>query len=1038
MGGHRVYRERKYAFGQQLLALRTQLTLTQTQLAEQIGVHRRSVQKWEAGESYPKGETLHRMLAVFVRRGAFTSGREHAEAAAFWNLAAEDGPHAIAPFDAAWFARMLQEAAPSAPHDSAHAPDTALLVPSPPSVQRFIDWGEVISVPTLYGRDSELETLHQWTVNDHCQVITILGIGGMGKSSLAITVAHQVAPAFDVVLFRSLQNGPPLAEVLDQVIRAVSIQHVTPPHLMTDKIARLVQLFREHRCLLILDNFEALLQDGALSGTYRAGYEGYRALVQSLGEREHGSCLMLTSREKPGELGPLEGRTAPVRTLQLTGLDARACQRILETKSISATAAHASAMAHFYGGNPLALQLVAEPIRDLFGGDVGAFLATGDAFFSGVGTVLQQQFTRSTPLEQAILRWLAIERELTDVDALLADLGSAATQRSVLTALESLRRRQLIERGPDQAGFTLQPFILEYLSDQLVTTVCQELVDGQIAILHDYALIQATAREYVRRSQERLIATPVLERLLAACGGTDAAAQRLVALLASWRGQPKVEQGHGPGNIINLLRLLRGNLNGLDCSDLLITHLYLQGTNARDAALTGSHLVQAVFDEPFAGIEAIACTPDMRYLAAGTVNGEVWVWEVATRNVLMAVHEHTSAVVGLALSADGRRLASGSGDGTVRLWEVDSARTLALFEHPTLIHSVALAEDGQLLASAGGDGVVRLWDVPSGVCLASMEGHTQAVWGVALAADGRLLASASFDGTARLWDLSLVRNDHAQPPRCLAILHGHRAGIYSVALSADARLLATGSADRSVRVWALPAVFNGVEQEAACIAILEGHTDTVRSVALSPDGHFVASGSGDGTARLWNVHTHACVTPFEGHTSAVWSVALSADGQLLASGSTDGTARLWDVRSGTSQMILNGRTNAVVGVALAPDSGMLASGGMDGTVQLWDVPTGTSLATLHGHSNMVVGTSFSPDGQRLASGSADGTVRLWDTRRGVCLATLAGHTNVVRSVAWSADGRLLASASYDGTIRLWDTAVALHDGPGSAACLATL
>ena len=147
-----------------------------------------------------------------------------------------------------------------------------------------------------------------------------------------------------MVLFRSLQNGPPLPEVLDQVIRAASDPPASPPDQLPDKIALLVQLFRERRCLLILDNFETILQSGALAGTYRTGYAEYGVLLQRLSEGEHHSCLLLTSREKPAELGPLEGRSAPVRTLPLAGLDDSACRSILEAKSIIGTPAEISAL----------------------------------------------------------------------------------------------------------------------------------------------------------------------------------------------------------------------------------------------------------------------------------------------------------------------------------------------------------------------------------------------------------------------------------------------------------------------------------------------------------------------------------------------------------------------------------------------------------------------------------------------------------------------------------------------------------------------
>lgn len=51
-------------------------------------------------------------------------------------------------------------------------------------------------------------------------------------------------------------------------------------------------------------------------------------LFSTLGRANHQSCLLLTSREKPTEVGQLEGVNAKVRTLTLAGLDAAAGQQI--------------------------------------------------------------------------------------------------------------------------------------------------------------------------------------------------------------------------------------------------------------------------------------------------------------------------------------------------------------------------------------------------------------------------------------------------------------------------------------------------------------------------------------------------------------------------------------------------------------------------------------------------------------------------------------------------------------------------------------
>src|SRR5262249_60804158 len=130
--------------------------------------------------------------------------------------------------------------------------------------------------------------------------------------------------------------------------RAISEEQATPPEQLADKIGLLIQLLRQRRCLLILDNLESILELGALSGTYRSGFAEYGALLYALSEREHQSCVLLSSREKPAEPGPLEGRTAPVRTLQLTGLDDNACRVILEAKDITATATKVSALSRLY------------------------------------------------------------------------------------------------------------------------------------------------------------------------------------------------------------------------------------------------------------------------------------------------------------------------------------------------------------------------------------------------------------------------------------------------------------------------------------------------------------------------------------------------------------------------------------------------------------------------------------------------------------------------------------------------------------------
>src|SRR5262249_43373981 len=160
---------------------------------------------------------------------------------------------------------------------------------------------------------------------------------------------------------------------------------------------------------------------------------------------------------------------------------------------------------------------------------------------------------------------LAVEREPISLAELTREMPPGSGRGTVVEALETLLRRSLVEPGEPGSSFTLQSMVLEYVTDRLVETVADEIVGGHPVVLVEQPLIKAQAKEYVRQIQERLIGAPILQRLNDQ--HTDRGAELpLVELLETWRGRSAEEQGYGPGNAVNLLRLQRGNLRGMDLS----------------------------------------------------------------------------------------------------------------------------------------------------------------------------------------------------------------------------------------------------------------------------------------------------------------------------------------------------------------------------------------------------------------------------------------------------------------------------------------
>jgi hypothetical protein len=416
-------------------------------LAARIGIHRRSVQEWETGATYPSPERLEVLLRVLFEAEGLTPGQEVAQARVLWTAVQRDAPQAHAPFDPAWFATLLTRRAEPVPLF-----DTVSADRGSPSLQvggqlleRRQDWGEAPDVAAFLGRSEELQTLLRWTLDDHCRLLSLLGMGGIGKTSLAARLAYQVAPGFERVHWRNLRDAPFASDWLAGAIGFLSDQEVVPPESEAMRTAALLQLLRQRRCLVVLDNFETLFEPGRAEGRYREGFAGYSRILQMVAQGTHQSCVLLTSREAPPELATLAGNA--VRTLHLGGFNADEAQTLLADKQLSGSSDQWRQLTIRFGGNGLALKLVGETIRELFAGDLAGFLEESGAssMFGDMRRLLGNQIDRCSAPERQVLRALAVEREPLPLRQLLSFTGGRMDQATALEAVEALRRRLLID-----------------------------------------------------------------------------------------------------------------------------------------------------------------------------------------------------------------------------------------------------------------------------------------------------------------------------------------------------------------------------------------------------------------------------------------------------------------------------------------------------------------------------------------------------------------------------------------------------------------
>lgn len=941
-----------------------------------------------------------------------------------------------------------------------------------------IDWGAAMDVSAFYGRELERQQLQQWILADRCRLVAILGMGGMGKTTMSIELLRQFqalavqdstdSAQFDRIVWRSLLNAPPLKELLPELIRMLiatpasksdrklqtsrsrvdQIDLPSMPTTVSNQLELLLEICQEYRCLIVLDNGESIFQAGAHVGQYRAGYADYGDLFKTLGRMHHQSCLLLTSREKPIEISQLEGLNPKVRTLVLPGLDPAAGQQIFADRGCLPIESFAwTEIDRYCGGNPLAFQLIATTVQEVADGDVNEIfphLQSNKLGFADIHILLEQQWERLAVEEQQVMYWLAIGREpmpMIELEGLLhpawnqhllEDLRTAggvrrvtANTSSLLTVLQSLRRRSMIFSGSGQADqskryWSLQPMVMEYVTSQFVDRICTEIEIQQPFLLNTHPIAQANAKEYLRQAQLRLIVQSAIDRLRTSIGNPQKIGTQLQSILARWRITNSRQPGYLAGNLLNFLTYLKLDLTDLDCSELVIQQAYLVGIKLAQVNFANAQIVDCAFTQTFSSVLAIAYSPDGKTLAASDSSGEIRLWCVRDGQCLLTCSGHTNWVRAIRFSPDGRYLGSSSDDRTLKIWDLQEGICLQTIGEG--IHSLgfSFSPDGRYIASGSVNHTIYYWDLQTGNCVREFSGHQHWSIDVKFHPQGHQLISGGADGTVRLWDVATGQ--------CDRVLTGHENWVTTVDCSADGQTILSGGLDGILRLWEVRSGELGVgkseserELDITCRLVVSRHGDEIWSAVFSPDGKCFASAGVGGLLRLWRTADGDCLHYLEGHSKRLWSVAFHPDGHCLASGGEDQMIRFWRIDDGKCLQALNGHTNWFKSIAWSPDGQSLITASRDAQLRFWPLDGEDCLQSLVGHTKSTLTVAYDPQGLTFASGSDDWTIRIWDPQTFICSHILRGHTGSVLALVYSPDGKYLVSAGSDLSIRVWDT-----------------
>ena len=313
-------------------------------------------------------------------------------------------------------------------------------------------------ITRFYGREQELNFLCNGVLNQNTHLISVLGLSGIGKTTLVKRFIDLNLQQFEVIIWRSLKFPKSLDLLIDDLL---NICQQEAKATIDDKLKQLFNILKNKKCLIILDDLENIFVNCQFAGQYKPEYQDYKTFLQMITEIEHQSCLILISQEKCQEMISLDSELYPIHSLELSGLD-HAATEILKNQGLKNEETWLN-LINLYESHPRYLQYISILIKDVFQGEVAEFIKENSLILTeDFKTLFDLMWMRLSDVEKEILLKISQNDQSISRDEIKQLLSLSSMD--IINGLQSLTRRFLVSKlENDQKLYTLSAVFKEYL-----------------------------------------------------------------------------------------------------------------------------------------------------------------------------------------------------------------------------------------------------------------------------------------------------------------------------------------------------------------------------------------------------------------------------------------------------------------------------------------------------------------------------------------------------------------------------------------------